>query len=723
MIALRFAGTCLAIFLFAIGPAWAEGSFSVAPNARTMNFAGGESQSTVVPPGLKKQCTSGRILISNDGERADVVQVTGLIHYHDLVAPKSEGLSIVDAIPNAGPNSEYYWTLTNDHDIVALPNGDVIYETGAATRRPLNPSPDWFNYAYRNNFGPGARSTVLVWRSTDCGQTFQFESEIDTAGPGHEDCAFPQGAGKSRGIQKKFVDESKPPTLVYDMGGSDGQWMGFDRESGKLVLMVQCVGKIPIANSHPFRLSEDYVSKTYIFTSANEGASWEPSESLIPAAWWRPNALSVGGNRIVAQVGANVRLGTKSSSGNGWNFGPWVLVQFGLPGYDIGSNRFKTMPPWNQLTVWEKNPAGILKFNIPNWWSVARVPGSHQVLLLAPEVLNVAGPAGPSGPNGKPKLDQQPAGTQTFGSGLYFYDPDGGNVKQTAAISPVHATPNSFIMHVTAIDPGAGPVLLYWCDIDGDQKRASIRGRFLFGLDQFSEDFDIFRVNGTGSSFSLLPTADPTATYWYGDYKTAAGFGVEGRRGVLPQKPAKSLPPVKYRYFPVWVQPDSKMHYTEVTLSFDGSAGGNVSDKIAGLDLAPSKHLPWRQATQRSKIAVIPWAKDLEEGHEYVRGPERLTAPVRKVAPQMMPPAPEPPDSTGQMTPDDDAQPDQAAPPMAPAPVRPMPVAPRVQTSTLCRFTSGPRSGQTQDYAPMAPLAVGSYCQDARGSTGVVVAR
>ena len=42
--------------------------------------------------------------------------------------------------------------------------------------------------------------------------------------------------------------------------------------------------------------------------------------------------------------------------------------------------------------------------------------------------------------------------------------------------------------------------------------------------------------------------------------------------------------------------------------------------------------------------------------------------------------------------------------------------------STLCRFTAGPRTGQTQDYAPMAPIPVGAPCHDGQGSTGVVVA-
>jgi hypothetical protein len=47
----------------------------------------------------------------------------------------------------------------------------------------------------------------------------------------------------------------------------------------------------------------------------------------------------------------------------------------------------------------------------------------------------------------------------------------------------------------------------------------------------------------------------------------------------------------------------------------------------------------------------------------------------------------------------------------------------QTQMSTICRFTAGPRAGSTQDYAPMAPIPVGSPCHDGQGSTGVVVAR
>ncbi len=48
---------------------------------------------------------------------------------------------------------------------------------------------------------------------------------------------------------------------------------------------------------------------------------------------------------------------------------------------------------------------------------------------------------------------------------------------------------------------------------------------------------------------------------------------------------------------------------------------------------------------------------------------------------------------------------------------------PKPAKSTLCRFTAGPRAGETRDYAPMDPLPVGTPCQDGAGSTGYVVAQ
>jgi hypothetical protein len=50
--------------------------------------------------------------------------------------------------------------------------------------------------------------------------------------------------------------------------------------------------------------------------------------------------------------------------------------------------------------------------------------------------------------------------------------------------------------------------------------------------------------------------------------------------------------------------------------------------------------------------------------------------------------------------------------------------APPAGMGNACKFTSGPRAGQTQDYSQLPPLPLGSSCQDGQSpvSTGTVVA-
>ncbi len=104
------------------------------------------------------------------------------------------------------------------------------------------------------------------------------------------------------------------------------------------------------------------------------------------------------------------------------------------------------------------------------------------------------------------------------------------------------------------------------------------------------------------------------------------------------------------------------------------------------------------------------------------RGRPPLLQPVPGLRPVPVEPAPPPGRMPGEERMPAAPQPMTRA--VAPQPsLLPPPATPQVQKSTLCRFTSGPRRGETQDYAPMAPIPVGSSCQDARGSFGTVVAR
>lgn len=152
---------------------------------RAVDVAAGEGQSTVVAPG-HPDCPAGRVLVSTDF----VVGRTGTVAYRDL-DKTSTNVSVFAPLPDA----HNYEFGTSDHDLVSLSNGDVYYLTGAFSRTPLASQPSWWSSAYRYDFGPGARSNLLVWRSKDCGKTFEYmkDLEFDPARMGDGSCAMPQG--------------------------------------------------------------------------------------------------------------------------------------------------------------------------------------------------------------------------------------------------------------------------------------------------------------------------------------------------------------------------------------------------------------------------------------------------------------------------------------------------------------------------------------------------
>src|SRR6185503_19449666 len=91
---------------------------------------------------------------------------------------------------------------------------------------------------------------------------------------------------------------------------------------------------------------------------------------------------------------------------------------------------------------------------------------------------------------------------------LYFYDPANNSFAQSNPILPVVHASSHFIMHMVAIDPGVGPVLLYWVDVDGSSASgpatATIRGRFIYDDGSYSQDFTVARAaDGSAREISL----------------------------------------------------------------------------------------------------------------------------------------------------------------------------------------------------------------------------
>jgi len=306
---------------------------------------GGESQSTIVAPGLKTaDCPSGRILITNDYSLRDQTNLTGVDPSdptHFLVRDIVSGYDLdgnnaatpytstfeVPFASDPDPNQRIYRpTADQDHDIVTLNDGTVLLIAVAESVNPNVQNQPWFQYSFTQTgvtpnkiaLGPGVRTVMYIWRSTDCGGKFTWASEIDPANfqvignsgstsvPGLTDgsCAFPQVYGHGTppffatadgtigddpnhfyypaSAPPGYVDPNPnnpaanpiyppwypvpttvPPSGVffkgYNQGGTDGPLARVDPRDDSIYVTFQCVGNNVGSDPNVFPYSQSYV--------------------------------------------------------------------------------------------------------------------------------------------------------------------------------------------------------------------------------------------------------------------------------------------------------------------------------------------------------------------------------------------------------------------------------------------------------------------------------
>ena len=147
-----------------------------------LSIVAGEAQSTVVPPGKKmSQCEQGRFLVTNDRLRPP----DGVVFGQDLNQPggtltsSSFDMGALSTNFNTDGSKSKYYFGTNDHDLVSLSNGDVLYITGAFSRMPINllggagplgqvqtKEPAWFKDTYRKCIQDAQANCLLTLDQT-----------------------------------------------------------------------------------------------------------------------------------------------------------------------------------------------------------------------------------------------------------------------------------------------------------------------------------------------------------------------------------------------------------------------------------------------------------------------------------------------------------------------------------------------------------------------------
>lgn len=580
--------------LFALltsGPAAARQPFRVADNVSAVprNDRASEAQSTVVAPGLKKdKCPNGRFLVTSDALHPPqgVVMGRDLGPNGALVPSKFDVSGMGTNFSTDASKTNYFLNGTADHDLVALPNGDVLYVTLAFSRVPLpGGDPEWWKHTFRGNFGPGARGGALTWLSTDCGETFKFVAnmEVDPARIGGGVCAMPQFRAVNPIVDASVYCNNLIKGKPYDMGGTDGQLVRV-APGGRVYMTFGCVGYKQDTSESDFTLqgpcdgqtclnagecTDRRVLKTLVLASDNLG-KWKPLGSLDDLGW-RVGVVPLGGEDVAFGMSTSLVFGAK-----GGRFTPAGQLSF--------SGRFWTPPGDDGLSDDEgwAAPAPANALFGRNSWSntvVARAPGSGNVMLAYPSPVN-----------------------GRLGFRLFFHDRASGTYTEAVDNPILPESKDGFILHLTAIDIGEGPVLLYWYDVNLAKKTATIRGRFVTGDLTFGgADFDISRAGGKRRSFDLL--VGDGGPPWYGDYLTAWGY-VKTPRLVAQGKPF----PVTYFYYPMWVEPTkvtsppgtlvvrTDAHFT--TVEYDSTKGGTPPPRPGEIQIKRSTKPPLRPSAE-----------------------------------------------------------------------------------------------------------------------------
>ena len=545
----------LSIIILLVVAVAVSGQSAVINDSVKIVSSAGEAQSTVVPPGKKMdKCQQGRFLVTNDRKSpADNAVVTGQdIDKPGITASTSKfDMGSIGANYDTDFTKSKYWFGTNDHDIVTLSNGDVLYITGAFSRMPMSPSralikladPSWFNDTYRcmqadnagtclpnQAFGPGARSVVLVFRSTDCGENFTFVSEMD---PMHVDnglCAMPQ-------FRHNWSLKNAPKlfTKPWDMGGTDGQLVKVDPANDHVYMTFQCVGYNPVdPKAADFVLDQNNKINKTLVMMLDPSLSWSwKNLGYIDEAMWRFSLVPFG-NEMDLGYGSSVVTGKKNASGK---------YDFDSAGIPAPKGSFNWMGEWNFKDSAGNSPipVGSIGSNVLAVPVVARTPDSNSLMLAFPDNFSASG----------------------WGYRVAFYDRTAHTITDASdndSILPATANTNNVVFHLAVADPGSGPVLLYWTDLDSAAKTITVRGRLITGKGKFSDDFVISQTGGQPVSFAL-----GGGDYWYGDYHTAGGYATTSSRTAGQGKFSVTLGNTTYyNYFPMWVEPVNVVRYARV---------------------------------------------------------------------------------------------------------------------------------------------------------------
>jgi hypothetical protein len=260
----------------------------------------------VIAPGRNSACPKGRIfIVAAAGGQSPAVYAADF--------------DLSGTLQNVSAQPALNFSLTADDRLLAsdillasLPKGGLLMVYQGGSISTLSPQPSWwddFTDPKTNPpLQPGDRGAIFVWRSNDCGTTWERFADIDAAKVLGGRCAWPQKS-KNGGPWR---------------GGFDREELYVDSWSGCVFLTAGCMNGG--FNSYPKQ--DAYL----VFMSNNEGKTWTLSPAEFPR--WAPLVMtSMPSGRVYFAHCIQPSSGSRLTVGLYWMDSPWQTKQGGVEIY------------------------------------------------------------------------------------------------------------------------------------------------------------------------------------------------------------------------------------------------------------------------------------------------------------------------------------------------------------------------------------------------------
>ena len=454
--------------------------YEVSNDVQSIPMDVSETQSTVIAPRVQAAVLDQRS--SPRHERLDPPNDNlgrpGTVVWRDLgQRPAVAQPATFDMPPN---RADYH--IGQDHDLIVLNNGDVLYSVAAVSTAPLNPKPAWFDAAYNyDNYdqtlppptspptpGPGARVVTLTWRSTDGGQNLPVR--VGNGRRGH-DRRLGRAAAGHPGRAPAAGSANQP---IYCQGGSDGQLTRLDPATGWVYLTHWCTGQVPDASvKDKFALTDQKLAKTLLCASLDGGDSWTSFGFLEHPGrgGWRCGVVPRPDGGLVLATQDLLILVARSERGN---LDVENAQAVPVPGDSLYNGAsFYQNPKLQTGTHRNAVHHALFYTNVVAHTVVARGGDNRHIVVASPSTI----------------VDDD--GNTSHGSRLRIFYLNTKAYGDAMNVLPETRNENNFVLHLTAVNLGTGPVLSYWLDVNLDTEEATARGLFVRAGGVYTEPFAI----------------------------------------------------------------------------------------------------------------------------------------------------------------------------------------------------------------------------------------